>query len=154
MKTKEVKEPKELKEKKKKSKFEIIDDEFNIKSTRYQTKRKQELTEKNLKKEKLVKEYEDILKNADLYEEDFIKITKKRYKSIQKVKSKKEKNADTIYIPFLLDYKSTVFVAERNCFKQKWVDMFGKEIIEKRINDFKNLLHLKPNTVKYWNPFN
>lgn len=134
----------------------IFDEEkgkFNAKSSRYQTKRTQEKIElyDRLKKEYL--ELQNKLLNSDSYLEEDLALFRKRMKTLKKYFSIIKKKEAELLIPFYIDRRTVVYIDEKNCFKEKWVKMFGEEKIIKRIQEYKKLLPHKPENIKCWNPF-
>lgn len=123
-------------------------------STRYQTKRAEEVKSRNKNALKQLVELEHILSNTSELSDEEIEVYEKRYKSLKKLfKVEKNKDFNQLFIPFYLDYKTIIYIREKHCFKDKWVKKFGKEFIKKRIKTYKELLPNKPEKAIYWNPF-
>lgn len=137
-----------------KKRYNFDGEKWDKYSTRYQTRRKQEKKEKEIAQIKKIQEYEKILSNIEEYDDEIIRITQLRYKTLiknQKVQ-KKEINDENL-IPVRLDQKTVYFIRESNLFKPKWVKLFGKVRLQKILDNYKKLLHLKPVSELYWNPF-
>lgn len=133
--------------------FDQNEGKFNNKSTRYQTKRSQEKTENF---ERMKKEFIDLqhkLLNKDSYLDEQVKIYEKRFKTLRRYFSINKKEEVELSIPFSLNQKTVVYIRERNCFKDKWVNLLGLERIERTIKLYKELLPFNTNNTLYWNPF-
>lgn len=129
-------------------------DGYEKSSTRYQTKRAEEVQARNKNAAIQLVELEKLLKDTSGLSDEEIEIYEKRYKSLKKLfKVDNNRDYNQLFIPFYLDNRTTIFVREKNCFKEKWVNKFGKEFIKKRIKDYKNILNHKPEKQIYWNPF-
>lgn len=104
--------------------------------------------ENDIKQKNIVKNFkilEEILENPDDLTEKELDIAIKRYKSLkQYIKVQKSDNCkEQLRIPFemVVDNKKTiVYIREKNCFRPKWVKLFGKAHIKKRIQEYKSLL--------------
>lgn len=117
----------------------------------YQIRRVEErnITDKNARARFL--EYERLVDEGyELTVED-----SKRYNSLKErfLIRKKRDISSEVFIPFREDYKTIYYIREKNCFKPKWVKKFGKRFITNRIKMYKEILHLKPENIYYWNPF-
>lgn len=123
------------------------------KSSRYQTKRKQELKEKRKKFNKLFKQYEQELANLEEGTDKYKEIKLKYDTILNSFKVPFTKDLTQTFIPLRKNKKVVYYVREKHCFRQKWVDMFGKSYLENRIKKYKSLLPYKPKEVVYWNPF-
>jgi len=122
-------------------------------STRYQTKRAEEVKSRNKNTIKQLEELEILLKEPNLSDEE-IHIYEKRLKSLKKLfKVVSNKDYNQFFIPFFIDYKTVIYIREKNCYREKWTNKFGREFIKKRIEDYKSINHLKPEGLIYWNPF-
>ena len=129
-------------------------DGYEKSSTRYQTKRAEEVQNRNKNALKQLTEFEKILKDTSNLTDEEIDIYEKRYKSLKKLfKVKNNRDFNQLFIPFIVDHKTVIFVREKNCGKEKWVKRFGASFIKKRIKEYKSILHLKPEDQIYWNPF-
>jgi len=126
---------------------------YNKKSTRYQTRRKQEKRETYEKMKKEYLELQNKLMNSENYLESDIEIFKKRFKTLKKYFSIVNKRKEQLLIPLRIDNKTTVYVEEDKCFNHKWINILGEERIKDIIEKYKKLLPLKPENIKYWNPF-
>jgi hypothetical protein len=129
-------------------------DGYEKSSTRYQTKRAEEVQSRDKNALKQLIEIENILKNSSSLSDEEIEKYEKRYRTLKKLfKVAKNKDYNQLFIPFYIDHRTRVFIREKNCFKDKWVKEFGKGFIKKRIQDYKKIIHLKPKNQIYWNPF-
>lgn len=141
----------------------VFDEEkgiYNAKSSRYQTRRLQE------KQESLYKDKQDLLEigrklnEPELYLDEELEVLQKKYKTlIKKFKVNKKKNNDLL-IPFYLNPETVVYIREQNCFKPKWLKIFGnnnmkrgKEYVKKRIDEYKKIKIFNITNDIYWNPF-
>lgn len=117
----------------------------------YQTKRSEEKRLSSTRAKQLLAEYEkSIEEGVELTSEDW-----KRYRSLKQRYKVKKKIVDSneLRIPFFDDDKTIRYIREKNCFNKKWINKYGRELIEARIAEYKKLLHKKPEGVIYWNPF-
>lgn len=72
---------------------------------------------------------------------------------MQNVKVTNNRDYTQNFIPFRFNKETIFFIREKNCFKKKWIDIFGKEFIQNRIKEYKKIIEKKPKGVIYWNPF-
>ena len=123
-------------------------------STRYQTRRKQEKEEKEAAQAKKLEEYQAILNNPDNYDDEVIRVTRLRYKTLLKNQKIQKKDVPSdLLIPVRLDERTVYFIREKNIFNNRWIKLFGKEHLQNLLDNYKKLLHLKPVSEFYWNPF-
>ncbi len=126
---------------------------YEKKSKRYNTKRRAEIKAKEKNKLSVYNKLKEILANPSGVDPDDLEVYRKRFNSLQDFSNRKETDLSQNFIPFRVDFRTVVFVREKNCFKPKWLAKFGRKHIEKRISDFKEVLHKKPDGATYWNPF-
>jgi hypothetical protein len=134
--------------------YKFDGERWNVYSKRYQTRRLQEKEEKKAAELKKLEEYKSILDNCDQYDEETIRITRLRYTTLLKnQKVEKKDNNQELLIPVRSDPHTVYFIREGQLFKSRWVDKFGKEKLQNLLDNYKKLLHLKPISEFYWNPF-
>lgn len=135
------------------SNFALFDG-YDKTSTRYQTKRAFEVQKKNIKAKEQLKLLEHLLSKPEELDDDELLVYEKRYKSLLKLfKVVKNKDLNQLFIPFIIDHRTVIYIREKYCFKPKWVNKFGKKFIEERIKMYKEILEHKPKETIYWNPF-
>ena len=128
-------------------------EDWNKLSSRYQTRRRQEKIKKEAEQQRKLDEYKEILNNPDKHDEETLRLTQLKYKTLlRNVKVVKQEDTE-LRIPLRLDERTVVFVRERNIFKTKYVTKFGAKWLKARVEQFKALLPLKPESIVYWNPF-
>lgn len=128
-------------------------EDWNKLSSRYQTRRRQEKIKKEAEQQRKLEEYKEILNNPDQYDDETLRLTQLKYKTLlRNVKVVKQEDTE-LRIPLRLDERTVVFVRERNIFKTKYVTKFGVKWLKARVEQFKALLPLKPDSIVYWNPF-
>lgn len=135
-----------------KTKHALFDGYEKHSGKNYQTKREEEkkISARNAKKR--LAEFEKMIEEGEeLSSED-----RKRYKSLKdryKVKPV-PKDPNVVRVPFYDDEKKTIrYIREDNCFKQKWINIYGRQRIKKTIAWYKSQLHKKPKNLVYWTPF-
>lgn len=124
-------------------------------SRRYQTKRAEEVAQRNKEAYSALLELEKRLNDDNLIISEYQRdIDEKRYKSLLKLfKVEKTIDLEQERIPFRADYKTIIFIRKKHCFKDKWIKKFGRNYIEFRIKEYEKLLHKKPENAPFWNPF-
>ncbi|MCS7317134.1 MAG: hypothetical protein NZZ41_02275 [Candidatus Dojkabacteria bacterium] len=130
-------------------------EDWNKLSPRYQTRRRQEKIKKEVEQKRKLEEYKAILENPENYDQEFLRLTELRYKTLlRNVKVNKEPEEDNeLRIPLRIDQRTVIFVRERDIFKAKYVNRFGLEWLRLRVERYKALLPYKPESIVYWNPF-
>ena len=134
-------------------KYVFDGEDWNKMSSRYQTRRRQEKIKKEADQQKKLEEYRLILEQPEHHDEETLRVTQLKYKTLlRNVKVVKQEEQE-LRIPLRLDERTVVFVRERNIFKTKYVTKFGAKWLKERVEQFKKLLELKPQNIVYWNPF-
>lgn len=132
---------------------------FDGKSSRYQTKRWQEQQEKKISQQKAIEQIETLLKSGDIDVEEkrILELKLKTLKGYIKVQKRERKKEHLIPFTVAGIKPYLVYIREHNLFKPKWVELFGKKLIQKRYDDFLYLLEINANPTyevgDYWNPF-
>jgi len=137
----------------KKYTFDKEEGKYNAKSTRYQTKRNQEKVENFEKMKKEFIELQNKLMNKDSYLDEQVKLFEKRFKTLKRYFSINKKVNEDLLIPFFINQKTIVYIQESNCYKDKWVALFGVEKIKDKIEMYKKILIHNTNNELHWNPF-
>jgi len=122
------------------SKYGSLYQRPNTTSTRYQTRRTEEIANKNKMILIRIKEIEDILSNPLDLDREELRIYKLRLSTLKKqIKVEKGKRLPEEKIPFRTGPNTVVFIRESKCFSEKWVDQFGEDFIRSRIEQYKQL---------------
>lgn len=127
---------------------------YTTESVRYKTRRKDEQDNKKANQIRVLNQIEKELEEAFNLTDFEISILEKRRDTLLKycrVLDTRDLTQD--FIPFKIDIKTVIFIRKKNLFKNKWVARLGKTRIEKRLAQYEEIKHKKPEGIPYWNPF-
>ena len=127
---------------------------YQKKSKRYQTRRSEEIQQRDKNAYKQLLELEKTINSPGNMSDVELVILEKRYNSLKRLfKVANTRDLTQVFVPFRIDARTVVYIREKNCLKPKWVKKLGRKFIEGRIKDFKKKLHAKPKEIIYWNPY-